>query len=266
MTFIERRQAASEAYAKHVREFPACARSEAIGAALAAADAVPPMDEDTWPKHVEVYVEGQGHLVYWPTAASGPLPPPPQERVEVNVDRDDGSTDTYLVRRASGPLPERGPSRCENCGKTMAEHDALARCWPERAPTDESFAIPERVMFDARGYGWRWFKDMGNGEPGFSMVPVTDDNLPMPEPWSWFVPESFGYRYWQRVGGDAAEQLAEALRELAIAFEPKIIPLDVDEDGTYEEATTRWGGNPVYESALAALAAFSAFSAPRDVP
>lgn len=25
-----------------------------------------------------------------------------------------------------------GPMRCENCGKTMAEHDAMAHCWPER--------------------------------------------------------------------------------------------------------------------------------------
>lgn len=31
-------------------------------------------------------------------------------------------------------------------------------------------------------------------------------------------------------------------------FGPKVIPLDVTPEGTYEESTTRWGMNPVYEA------------------
>jgi hypothetical protein len=26
-----------------------------------------------------------------------------------------------------------GPLRCENCGKTLVEHDAMAHCWPEQS-------------------------------------------------------------------------------------------------------------------------------------
>lgn len=64
--------------------------------------------------------------------------------------------------------------------------------------------------------------------------------------------------------GERAEQNARAFAEmldppwppdtpewlvaLVAAFGRKVIPLDVTDEGTYEEATTRWGMNPVYEA------------------
>lgn len=38
------------------------------------------------------------------------------------------------------------------------------------------------------------------------------------------------------------------LIDLVKAFSPKVVPLDVTPEGTYEESTTRWGMNPIYEA------------------
>lgn len=39
-----------------------------------------------------------------------------------------------------------------------------------------------------------------------------------------------------------------AILDLVVAFSPKVVPLDVTPEGTYEEATTRWRLNPIYEA------------------
>jgi hypothetical protein len=44
------------------------------------------------------------------------------------------------------------------------------------------------------------------------------------------------------------EPVPQWLLDLVRAFSPKEVPLDVEQDGTYEEATTRWGPNPVYDA------------------
>jgi len=55
---------------------------------------------------------------------------------------------------------------------------------------EPQFAIPDRVAFDAQGYGWRVFDgDDGVTEPTWSMVPVNPDNSPIPQPCTFFVPD-----------------------------------------------------------------------------
>lgn len=46
------------------------------------------------------------------------------------------------------------------------------------------------------------------------------------------------------MSGETPGWLVALVRE----FGPKIVPLDVTPEGTYEEATTRWGINPIYEA------------------
>lgn len=43
--------------------------------------------------------------------------------------------------------------------------------------------------------------------------------------------------------------LLDVLRD----FQPRVVPLDVTPEGTYEEATTRWGMNPIWEAVPAEL-------------
>jgi hypothetical protein len=93
---------------------------------------------------------------------------------------------------------------CENeMEQTFAALDEARVSVPPPAPAEEPFAIPDRVAFDARGFGWRVWND----QEAWSMVPTTDDNLPIPEPITWFVPESFGHRYWQRIAQDEAARV-----------------------------------------------------------
>lgn len=43
------------------------------------------------------------------------------------------------------------------------------------------------------------------------------------------------------------------LLDLVRAFVPKVVPLDVTPEGTYEESKTRWGPNPIYEAVPAEI-------------
>lgn len=47
---------------------------------------------------------------------------------------------------------------------------------------------------------------------------------------------------------DLADSPPRWLVDLVREFSPKVVPLDVTPEGTYEEAATRWGMNPVYEA------------------
>lgn len=51
-----------------------------------------------------------------------------------------------------------------------------------------NLAIPDCIAVDARGYGWRVWAD----EENWSMVPTTEDNLPIPEPITWFARSQHG--------------------------------------------------------------------------
>lgn len=77
------------------------------------------------------------------------------------------------------------------------------------------FTIPDKVAFDSRGIGWRWFNDVA-GQAMFSMVPVSTDNDPMYEPLTWFVPQSEQVALAQhhREAEHLAEGMAELLRDL----------------------------------------------------
>lgn len=56
----------------------------------------------------------------------------------------------------------------------------------------------------------------------------------------------------------------EWLLDLLRAFGRKVVPLDITEEGTYEEATTRWGMNPIYEAVPAEIRAVAEATAGQD--
>lgn len=66
----------------------------------------------------------------------------PVENIVVTVKLDDQATEQLRLmiekleesKRLMAEIKALAeqPLHCDSCGKTMAEHDALARCWPER--------------------------------------------------------------------------------------------------------------------------------------
>jgi hypothetical protein len=76
-----------------------------------------------------------------------------------------------IADHARTHLPVLGEFRCDNCGKSMAEHDEMAHCWPKRAGWEQGEtggpAVPDSGLSPAS-------RSSRAGNDGFDKVTLAD--------------------------------------------------------------------------------------------